>query len=65
MSNRTITLTPHSDDRLGTVQVTVLQDLTAVCAGDLRKLEDGEKVHFERCGVTVERNGEEFSFTKG
>jgi len=59
-----ITLTPNTYGKLGIIHCGVLHDLTASCAGDLHKLDDGEKYTFERARVTVSRNGEEFTFTK-
>ncbi len=59
-----ITLKANSYDKLGSVHCGVLRDLTASCAGDLHKLEDGEEYTFERARVTVKRSGEEFTFTK-
>ena len=65
MSAESITLKPHGYDNLGIIHCGVLEDHTAVCAGDLHKLEDGEEYTFARVGVTVKRNGDEFVFTKG
>ncbi len=62
--SESITLTPNTYDTLGIVHCGVLRDLTASCAGDLHKLEDGEEYTFKRARVTVKRNGEEFTFTK-
>jgi len=64
MSAESITLKPHSYDKLGILHCGVLEDYTAVCAGDLHKLEDGESFVFERVGVSVKRNGDEFVFTR-
>ncbi len=64
MSAESITLTPHSYDKLGILHCGVLKDKTAVCAGDLHKLEDGESYTFPRTGVTVKRSGDEFVFSK-
>ena len=64
MSAESITLKPHSYDKLGILHCGVLEDYTAVCAGDLHKLADGESFTFERVGVTVKRSGDEFVFTK-
>ncbi len=63
--SETVTVTPHKYDRLGVIHVGVLQDYTAVVAGDVHKLEDGESWTFERTGVTVTRKGDEFEFSKG
>ncbi|HEB67262.1 MAG TPA: hypothetical protein ENI93_04880 [Gammaproteobacteria bacterium] len=64
MSAESLTLKPHSYDKLGILHCGVLEDYTAVCAGELHKLEDGESFTFERAGVTVKRSGDEFVFTK-
>ncbi len=64
MSAESITLAPHSYDKLGILHCGVLEDYTAVCAGDIYKLGDGEEHTFERTGVTVKRKGDDFVFTK-
>ena len=64
MSAESLTLKPHSYDKLGILHCGVLEDYTAVCAGELHKLDDGESFTFERAGVTVKRNGDEFVYTK-
>ncbi len=64
MTAESLTLKPHSYDKLGAIHCGVLEDYTAVCAGDLHKLDDGESWTFERARVTVRRDGEEFVFTR-
>lgn len=64
MSGETISLKPGTYDNLGVVHCGVTRDLTATCAGDLHKLEDGEEYTFSRAHVKVKRNGDEFVFTK-
>ena len=64
MSAESITLTPHHYDKLGIIHCGVLEDETAVCAGELHKLGDGESYTFARTGVTVERKGSDFVFSK-
>ena len=59
-----VTLELHKYDKLGVMHIGVTEDGTAVVAGDLKKLDDGDEYTFERTGVTVKRNGDEFTFTR-
>ncbi len=60
-----VTLDLHSNGKLGVMHIGVLEDGTAVVAGDVHKMEDGEEYTFPRTGVTVKRAGDEFTFSRG
>ncbi len=59
-----ITLTPPHYDKLGNVLCGTLNDGTVTCAGDVAHLDDGQEHVFERVGIGVRRQGEEYVFTR-
>ncbi|RMG57115.1 MAG: hypothetical protein D6717_05320 [Gammaproteobacteria bacterium] len=59
-----VTLSLHSNGKLGVLHIGVLEDGSAVVAGDVHKMQDGEEYTFSRTGVTVKRSGDEFTFSR-
>lgn len=59
-----VTLTPGRYDKLGVLHVGVGRDGFVAVAGDVYTLADGETHRFERTGVSVTRQGDEYTFTR-
>ncbi len=60
----TLTLTPHHNGKLGVVHVAVTEDHTLYVAGERTRVADGEEKVLSRSGITVRRNGDEYTFTR-
>jgi hypothetical protein len=64
MSDNTVTLSPPKYDKIGNVHCGVIREGFVSCAGDVASLEDGGEAKFERVGIVVNRQGNEYVFTK-
>ncbi len=64
MAEETLTLHPYEYDKLGTIHCGVTKDGVVIVAGDVKSLEDGEEVLFERAKVRVKRQGDAYLFEK-
>ena len=64
MSEQTITLTPRTYSKLGTVHCGVTRDGFIAVGGDPRDIADGQEIVFERTRIKAKRNGSEYTFTK-
>jgi hypothetical protein len=64
MPEETITLTPHTYDKLGVIHCGVTYEGFIAVAGDPRNIADGEEILFERVGVKARRQGEQYIFTR-
>ncbi|HHB11741.1 MAG TPA: hypothetical protein ENK62_00900 [Chromatiales bacterium] len=62
--NETVTLSLQQSAKLGVVHVAVTEDGSVVVAGEMRRLDDGETHWFERSGIEVHRQGDQWTFTK-
>jgi hypothetical protein len=63
-SDESITLSPRSHDKLGVYHCDVICEGRIAVAGDPRNIADSESILFERSGITAERKGEEYTFTR-
>lgn len=59
-----VTLSAQQSAKLGAAHVAVTEDGTAVVAGELRRLQDGESYRSERAGIEVRRDGDRWTFTR-
>lgn len=64
MPEQTVTLTPKNHDRLGPIRCDVPQEGFVAVGGYTRAIDDGKELVFERSGIKVQRNGNEYTFTK-
>ncbi len=64
MSDETLTLTALHHDKLGIIHCGVTREGLVVVAGDQKAIADGEEVVFDRTGIKVRRNGEEYTFAR-
>jgi hypothetical protein len=62
--NASITLTAPHHDKLGLLHCGVTREGFIAVAGDTASIADGEKVNFQRTQVTVNRKGDEYTFTR-
>lgn len=62
--DNTLTLNPLKHDKLGIIHCGVITDGRITCGGDLKNIEDGEEVTFERVKIKAKRNGNEYTFTR-
>ncbi len=63
-SDESITLAPHEHDKLGIYHCGVTREGFISAAGDPRDINDGESIVFDRSGITVKRNGSEYTFSR-
>lgn len=63
-SNESITLTPKSHDKLGTYHCGVTREGFVSIAGAPRNIADGESITDQRSGLSVTRNGSEYTFSR-
>jgi len=63
-SNESITLNPKSHDKLGSYHCGVTREGFVSVAGTPRNIADGESIADERSGITVKRNGSEYTFSR-
>ena len=64
-SEESITLTPRSHDKLGIYHCGVTREGFVSLAGAPRNIADGETLKDERSGLSVTRNGSEYTFSRG
>ena len=64
MSDESITLTAREHDKLGVYHCGVTREGFIAVAGEPKNIDDGEEIHFERCGITARRNGSEYVFSR-
>lgn len=62
--SESITLTATHHDKLGLLHCGVTREGFIAVAGDTADIADGEEIRFERTGVTVNRKGGEYTFTR-
>ena len=64
-SEKSITLTPRKHDKLGIYHCGVTREGFVSLAGTPYDIADGETITDERSGLSVTRNGSEYTFSRG
>lgn len=64
MPDKTLTLNPHTYNKLGIIHCGVTHEGFVVVAGDPRDIADGQEILFERVGIKVRRDGVQYTFTR-
>lgn len=64
MADNTLTLTAHQYGKLGLIHCGVTHSGFVAVAGDTADIADGQTLRFARGGVTVTRQGEQYTFTR-
>jgi hypothetical protein len=64
MAGESIALGPRQHGKLGKIHCGVAREGQVSVAGEVKNINDGETVTMARTGITVSRNGEEYTFSK-